>query len=149
MPKKNLGRQLREAREAVGMDQNEIADALGVKGGNRTISAWETGANEPGPAYQRIIEAFYGWPPGTMSYAIETGTLLPAPAKKFERPSPIAAEAARRAQEEAAQRVAETLEQHSVALAENSDSLQQLIERMTTLEGQVKRLQSSRTRAAR
>jgi transcriptional regulator with XRE-family HTH domain len=45
-----LGAWLRELREKKHMSQDELAQAMGLDSGRRTISRWESGASEPGAA---------------------------------------------------------------------------------------------------
>lgn len=49
----NLGANLRAAREARGLTQKEVGDAIGVT--NRDVSRWENGKVEPGPYYRQML----------------------------------------------------------------------------------------------
>ena len=48
-----LGRRIREAREAAGLTQDDVAERLNVA--QKQISVWEAGISQPRP-YQRLID---------------------------------------------------------------------------------------------
>lgn len=48
-----VGANLKAARDARGMTQKEVGDALGVT--NRDVSRWENGRVEPGPMYRQML----------------------------------------------------------------------------------------------
>lgn len=48
-----VGANLRAAREARGLTQKDVGDALGVT--NRDVSRWENGKVEPGPANRQML----------------------------------------------------------------------------------------------
>lgn len=56
----NIGQFLREKREARGLSQTEVADALSVK--PQFISNWERGMSSPPLRLLRIVMKMYGIP---------------------------------------------------------------------------------------
>jgi transcriptional regulator with XRE-family HTH domain len=50
-----VGANIRAAREARGMTQKEVADAVGGKTTNRDVSRWESGAVEPGSQNRQLL----------------------------------------------------------------------------------------------
>jgi transcriptional regulator with XRE-family HTH domain len=48
-----VGSNLRAAREARGLTQKQVGDALGVT--NRDVSRWENGKVEPGARYRQML----------------------------------------------------------------------------------------------
>jgi len=55
--RQGVGLRLKAAREAKGLNQQEVADRLGVK--NATVSAWEKGLGDPGVYRLREIAKLY------------------------------------------------------------------------------------------
>lgn len=54
-----FGDQLRAAREAAGLSQSQVAEAVGISG--NTISYYETGSREPGPGNRdKLVQFFEG-----------------------------------------------------------------------------------------
>jgi transcriptional regulator with XRE-family HTH domain len=56
--RQGLGLRMKAAREGKGLNQQEVADRLGVS--NATVSAWEMGRADPGVYRLREISKLYG-----------------------------------------------------------------------------------------
>jgi transcriptional regulator with XRE-family HTH domain len=50
-----VGANLREAREARGLTQQEVGVAIQATGGGRDVSRWENGHVEVGPKYRQAL----------------------------------------------------------------------------------------------
>lgn len=56
--KQTVGRNLATAREAQGMTQRQVGEAIGTTGPD--VSRWENGRVEPGPFYrQKLADLFF------------------------------------------------------------------------------------------
>lgn len=139
VPKKSLGKQLTDAREAAGLSQEELGEAVGAAG--RTVSTWETGVHRPTKRVQATIESLYGWPPGSISYAMRTGSDLPEVTASFAPGVPRQLEAAAVERARIAQSVADGLERLT-------DQVSALSEQVTSLEDRVGQLEGSRGQRA-
>lgn len=125
LEQKTIGEMLAEARRSAGLSQDELGEAVGAAG--RTVSTWETGAHLPTRRVQQTLEALYGWPAGTLGYAIRNGASeLPAVTASFTaRPAKAGDEAAR-----------------ARALRGVNDALELLSDRVAELEDRVRQLES-------
>lgn len=56
----NVGEQIRRGREALGMSQADLADAIWVS--RNTVSNWETGATTPDIQSFVLMSALFGEP---------------------------------------------------------------------------------------
>ena len=59
-----MGDKIRALREARGMSQLELAEALGLR--QSAIALWETGKNEPTAFNIRRLADLFGVPPGDL-----------------------------------------------------------------------------------
>lgn len=64
-----FGEQLKEWREAAGLSQGGIADALGIK--QQTVSAWESGRARPHVTKAAKLDAVLGLRDGTVVAALQ------------------------------------------------------------------------------
>ena len=72
MPERNAGERIKELRALLELSQRDLSEILDVR--QATVSAWETGASEPGKGWLRLIsdltkfdKATYRWLTGERS----------------------------------------------------------------------------------
>lgn len=50
-----VGLNIRRARKAAGLTQQQLAEMIGAKGGAKDVSRWENGGVEIGPKYRPLV----------------------------------------------------------------------------------------------
>lgn len=77
----DIGKRITKAREAAGLNQSELARALGVK--PQSVQAWESGRNVPRHKKIEAISAYLGIPIMDLIEPVSVNPLLDSPVSKI------------------------------------------------------------------